>query len=573
MYIEIIKNRTSPPSILLRESVREGKSIRKRTLVNMTKWPPKVIAGFRALLKSNGATGGIGDFEIVRSLPYGHVAATLAVARQLGLDVMLDSSPCRNRNLVLAMIVARVIAPASKLSTTQGLRDETAFSALGELLGVGDATEDELYAAMDWLGERQCKIEKKLAAKHLKNGDPIFCDLTSVWMEGTHCPLAAFGYSRDGKSGKLQIEFSLMCDQEGRPVAVEVFEGNTSDPATVSVIIKKARQQFGLTRLVLVGDRGTLTDARIKNDLKPIPDIEWVSALRSASIRHLVQQGCIQPSFFDKTNLFEITHEDFPGERLMACFNPLLAEERRRKRNDLLEVAERKLEKIARSVCRAKSPLKGLEKIGEAVGRFKANDPMAKHFIFAISDDAFEFRRDQTKINAEMALDGVYVVRTNSSATNMSSSAAVETYKKLSNVERAFRTIKTVDLKVRPIYHRLEERVRAHVFLCTLAYYVEWHMRERLAPILFEDETDAPPQPRASVVAKACRSERAEKKAATRVTEAGFPVHSFRGVINDLATIALNKLRPKLNGAQAFNQTTVPTPFQKEVARLLQITL
>lgn len=574
MFIESIKNRNSPPCILLRESVRDGAVVRKRTVANLTDWPPKIVSGLKALLRTGGATGGMDDFETVRSLPYGHVAAVLGTIRKLGLDRMLAAKPSRARDLALALIVARVIDPASKLATAQGLREETAFSALGETLGLSAVTEDDLYAAMDWLGDRQLQVEQKLAARHLKDGSPIFCDLTSVWMEGSHCPLAKFGHSRDGKSGKMQIEFSLLCDQAGRPVAVEVFEGNTADPATVAVLVEKMRRDFALDRIIFVGDRGTPTDARLKNDIQPVAGLGWVSALRSCAIKKLVAEGCIQPSLFDTVDMAEIESPDFPGERLIVCFNPLLAEERRRKRNDLLEVAERKLEKIAASVRRSKAPLRGKGRIGVAVGKFQEGDCVAKHFIIEFDDASVHSKRDQAKIDAEAALDGIYVVRTSLTAAELSAPAVVGAYKNLSRVERAFRTIKTIDLKVRPIHHWLEERVRAHVFLCMLAYHVEWHMRERLAPVLFDDHApEEAAAARPSIVAPAHRSAKAAAKAALRVTDDGQPVHSFRSLLKDLATIVINKMRPKIKGAGTFNQTTLPTSFQQCALDLLEIAI
>lgn len=574
MYIETVKNRHSPPCILLRESIRDGKTIRKRTLANLTDWPPPILAGFKELLRTGGATGAATDFEVVRTLPYGHVAAVLGVIRELGLDRMLGAKQCRERELALALIVARVVDPASKLATAQGLQDATAFSALGELLHLGKVTEDDLYAAMDWLGERQIQIERKLAGKHLQKGAPIFCDMTSVWMEGRHCPLAKFGHSRDKKVGKLQIEFSLLCDLAGRPVATEVFDGNTSDPATVAALVKKMRQDFSLDRFVFVGDRGTLTNARIRDDLDPQVGMDWISALRAPAIKKLAAARCVQPSLFDQVDMAEIESPDFPGERLVACLNPFLAEERRRKREDLLEVAERKLARIATAIARSRKPLRGKDRIGIEIGKFKKGNCMAKHFAITFGDDFISVKRNHAQIVAEGALDGIYVVRTSVPAAMLATPDVVGAYKNLSKVERAFRTIKTIDLKVRPIHHRLEERVRAHVFLCMLAYYVEWHMRERLAPVLFDDDNpEAAAAARPSIVAPAKRSAKAEAKASTRVTEDGQPVHSFRCLLKDLATIAITKLRPKIKGAATFNQTTLPTEFQQRALDLLKISI
>ena len=575
MYIERVPNRNSPPAILLRESFRDGKTIRKRTLANLTKWPAELVEGLQTLLHGGTAIAHLQDaFEVVRSRPHGHVAAVLGTLRHLGLDRIIDPAPSLQRALAIAMVVARLLDPQSKLATARGLNTETRTHTLGEELGLQSATADDLYAAMDWLLERQQRIEKQLAATHLAVGALVLCDVTSTYFEGRACPLADFGHSRDGKRDKLQIVFGLLCNREGCPVAVEVFEGNTADPRTLAPQIHKLRQRFGLSRVVLVGDRGLLTEARIRDELKPVAGLEWITALRAPAVQQLVTTGALQPSLFDQRDLAPLTSPDYPGERLVGCKNPLLAAERARKREELLQATERELDKIVAATQRPKRRLQGQAQIGVRVGRVLQRFKVAKHFIVTITDDGCTYRRDVDRIAQEAALDGVYVIRTSVAETALDAEETVRAYKALSGVERAFRSYKTVDLRVRPIYHYLADRVRAHVLLCTLAYYVEWHMRQALAPLLFDDEDKAAAEAlRASVVAPAQPSAKARRKASRQRTDEGAPVHSFQTLLADLATIVKNRIEPKVVGAEPFDQTTRPTPLQQRALDLLHVRL
>lgn len=576
MYIETVPNRSSPPCVLLRESRRQGGKVVKRTLANLTDWPEELVQGLRLLLKGGrAAAAGESDFRIVRSLPHGHVAAALGTLRRIGLERTLATRPSRPRDLAVAMIVSRLLNPGSKLAAARSLRQETASGSLGGLLGVEDADEDELYRAMDWLLARQAGIEKRLAAGRLSEGCMVLYDLTSTWFEGSRCPLARLGYSRDGRRGKPQIVIGLLCDSEGCPVAVEVFAGDTADPSTLSSQLEKLRGRFRLSEVVVVADRGLLTSARIRQELDPLRGLHWITALRAPQIQKLARQGLIQPSLFDERGLGEISSPDFPGERLVVCRNPLLADERARKRGELLEATAALLEKIQAAVGRARRPLRGKDRIALRVGRTFDKYKMAKHFELEIGDDSFSWRRKAGRIEEEAALDGVYVVRTSLPQPLLASEDAVRGYKALSRIERVFRSVKTVDLRLRPIHHRLEDRVRAHVFICMLAYHLEWHMRQSLAPLLFDDEK--PPrldQPRPSAVAPARRSAQAERKARTRRSEPdGLPVHSFQTLLADLATIARNRIRPNLPGAREFHQVTLPTPLQQRAFELLGVNL
>ena len=522
MYIESVPNRNSPPAVLLRESFRAAGKVRKRTLANLSKWPPTLIEGLRALLKGGAAVSRLDDaFDIVRSKPHGHVAAVLGTLRKLRLERTIAGADSPERRCVLAMIVARILDPGSKLAAARGLAEATARDSLAETLGLEDCDEDDLYAAMDWLLKRRDAIERRLAKRHLKDGALVLYDLTSVWLEGRRCPLGRRGYSRDGKRGKLQIEFGLLCDGEGRPVGVRVFDGNTADPATVGAQIDKLRHRFGFSRVVLVGDRGMLTEARIREEVRP-SGLDWISALRGPAVRSLVESGAVQLSLFDQTDLVEIRSDAYPGERLMVCRNPLLAEERARKREELLRATEALLDPIVAAASREKRRLKGADKIGVRAGKVVGKYKMAKHFDLDIEEDSFGYRRKPESIAAEAALDGLYVVRTSLAETRLDAEGAVRAYKRLSAVERAFRSLKTVDLKVRPVFHRTADRVRAHVFLCMLAYYVEWHMRARLKPLLFDDhDPGAAEAARTSIVAPAKVSEAAKEKARGKRTANG----------------------------------------------------
>ena len=513
-------------------------------------------------------------FEITRSRAHGYVAAVVGSLRRLDLHCILDRSRSRMRDIIEALIVARIIDPRSKLATVRGLREDTLNSSLGEMLDLEAIDEDDVYAAMDWLLPRQQKIEKALAKRHLQNGTLVLYDLSSTWYEGHTCALAALGHPRDGKSGKLQINFGLMCDRDGRPVAVEVFEGNTGDPATVAAQVDKLRKRFDLERVVLVGDRGMLTSARIRDDLRPIDGLDWISALRSEQIRKLVNAGSLQLSFFDQRDLAEVHDPAFPDERLVACRNPLLAEQRRRKRNELLAATEKLLDKIVAATRRKLRPLVGQVEIAKRVGRDANKYKMGKHLEFEITDSSFTYRRNEQKIAAEARLDGIYVIRTSVAEDALSAQQSVEAYKALAAVERAFRTMKTVDLKVRPIHHHLSDRVRCHIFLCMLAYYVEWHMRRDLAPILFDDDDrEAAKRQRQSVVAPAERSPRALAKAQSKRTDDGLPVHSFRTLLADLSSVVRNTCKPTAIDTPTFEKTTAPTALQQRALDLLHVKL
>jgi hypothetical protein len=579
MYIEAVPNRDSPPAILLRESYREGGKVKKRTLLNLSDWPRERIAGFKALLK--GGTVIPEDQEaitIVRSLPHGHVAAALGTARKIGLDRLLGPKPApaqaggnRCRDLILALVVSRILDPGSKLAAARALSPESASSSLGEPLGLGMVDEDELYSALDWLAVRQPAIEAALAKRHLTGGTLVLYDVSSSYVEGRCCPLAQFGYSRDGKRGKLQIIYGLLCAPDGCPVAIEVFAGSTADPVTLTSQVTKLKDRFALDHVVLVGDRGMITQARINQDIKAA-GLDWISALRAPAIKALRDAGALQMSLFDERDMASIISPDFPGERLIVCRNRALAAERTRKREDLLAATERDLARIAAAVARKREPLRGTAEIGLAVGAVLHKHKMAKHFTLDIADTHFGFARKIEQIAAEAALDGIYVVRTSLPATALDDAAAVRSYKSLSLVERAFRCLKTVDLQVRPVYHWLAERVRAHVFLCMLAYYLEWHMRQRLAPLLYDDTDKAMAEAlRASVVAKAERSPAAVTKQTTGRTQDGLPVHSFRTLLADLATLTRNTLITAIDPERPFTLIARPTPLQQKAHDLLAL--
>jgi hypothetical protein len=565
MYVATVPNRASPPAVLLRESYRDGDKVKSRTLANLTHWPEAKVAALRQLLKGNTSLAtNAHQIHIERSLPHGHVAAVLGMARKLGLDRLLPRRPERLATLALAMIVARVIEPAAKLATARQLSEATAAHSLGAVLGLGEVDEDELYAALDWLGQAQPKIEAALAKRHLQNGCLVLYDLTSSYLEGRRCELAHHGYSRDGQPGKPQIVFGLLCTADGCPVAVEVFEGNTADPATLAAQVAKLRERFHLDRVVLVGDRGMITTARIEADLRPA-GIGWITALRAPAIQALAADGGpLQLSLFDTRDMAEITAPAYPGERLVVCRNPALAAERARKRDELLAATDADLIRIQAAVLRPQNPLRGKDQIALRVGSVLGRRKMAKHFQLSIDEASFSFTRDAASIAREAALDGFYVLRTNLPAADLDSAATVLAYKSLAQVERAFRSIKTVDLEVRPIHHRLAGRVRAHVFLCMLAYYLIWHLRQALAPLLFEDhDRAAAAATRTSPVAPAKASAAAKVKAASRRTADGRPVHSFRTLLQDLATLARNTVR--LGDAPLVPMITRPTTSQQAV--------
>jgi transposase len=574
MYITAVPNRSSPPAILLRESYRDNGKVKTRTLANLTAWAPARVEALRQVLQGVVSVGAPLQeaFEIVRSRPHGHVAAALGTLERLKLDHLLSAKRCRERDLAVALITARILRADSKLATSRALSAETMESTLGECLDIDPVDEDDLYAAMDWLLERQPAVEKALAKRHLAEGGMVLYDLTSTYFEGHSCPLAKLGYARDGKRGKLQIEFGLLTNAEGCPVAVEVFEGNIGDPQTLASQVKKLRERFGIERLVLVGDRGMITDARIREDLVTVEGVDWITALRTPAIRKLVESRSLQLSLFDKKDLAEITDPAYPGERLIVCKNPLLAEERARKRSELLAATEKDLRQIKTATERGRHPLRGQKnialRVGKALGRYK----VGKHFVLTITDQKFDFKRDQRAIDEEASLDGFYVIRTSVGADRLDAVQTVRTYKQLSRVERAFRSLKTVDLHVRPIYHHSADRVRAHVWLCMLAFYVEWHMRRDLAPLLFDDHQKAEGEMRrASVVAPAQRSHAADAKAQTKRTEDGQPVHSFQSLLRDLATIVKNSVEPK--AGDPFDVVTRPTALQSAALKLLRVSL
>ena len=543
---------------LLRRSYREDGKVKKETLANLSRLPPEAIDAVRSALRGEVLVPAGAAFAIERSLPAGHVQAALAMARRLELGRLLDRSPSRERDLVLAMICQRVIAPASKLGTVRALGQST----VAEELGVCGVDEDDLYAAMDWLLERQERIEDRLARRHLTDGELVLYDVSSSYFEGRSCELAKLGYSRDQKRGSLQIIYGLLCDKPGRPVAIEVFSGELHDDKTLPSQIEKLKRRFGLSRVVVVSDRGMVTKANI--ELLQKAEIAWITALKAPQIQKLARQQELQLSLFDQRNLAEITSEDYPGERLIVCRNPLVAAERARKRCELLEATERGLAEIAHRVKRG--TLTGADQIGLAVGPALKRYKVKKHFEVQITDTTFSWKRKTEQIDAEAALDGIYVLRTNAGDGELSTDEVVRSYKGLEQVERAFRTFKSPDLEIRPIHHHLENRVRAHVFLCMLAYYLTWHLRDAWRALLFNDEN--PPVQR-DPVAKAVRSPDAQRKARTKRTSTGEPCHSYKSLLAELATLTRNTIR--LPGATAtFNKLAQPTPLQARALELIQ---
>jgi hypothetical protein len=570
MYVAVVPNRSSRPAILLRESYRDGAKVKNRTLANLSDWPAERIETLRAALRGDKLVAAGEGLEIARALPHGHVAAALGMARQIGLDRLLPEGPDRRRQLALALIVARLIDPAAKLATARALDEATAIHSLGMTLGLGAVGAKEVYAALDALGAAQPAIEAALARRHLSDGTLVLYDVSSSYVEGRCCELARFGHSRDGRSDKMQIVFGLLCSAAGCPIAIEVFEGNTGDPTTLGNQIAKLKERFGLKRVVLVGDRGMITQARIDEELKPA-GLDWITALRAPSIQQLAAQGGpLQLSLFDERDLAEIDSPEFPGERLVVCKNPALAAERKRKRDELLDATEQDLRDLQARIVRRRQPLRGADKIGLAVGALLGRRKVAKHFRITITDDALSFTRDHAAIATEAALDGFYVLRTNVPANALNATDTVRAYKSLARVERAFRSLKTVDLDIRPIFHWVSPRVRAHVFLCMLAYHLEWHMRQALAPILFDDhDRPAGEALRSSPVAKAKPSPAAKRKANTKRTDDGLPVHSFRTLLADLATLTRNTV--KLANAPTMVLLATPTQIQQRAFDLLGV--
>ena len=574
MYIESVPNRNSPPAILLRESYRENGKVRKRTLCNLSDWPVAHIEGLRGVLRGGTVIAAERDaFTVLRTLPHGHVAAALGTARKIGLDRVLGPDGDRCRDLVLALLVSRILDPASKLATARALSPGTATSSLGEMLRLGAVDEDELYIALDWLLERQPAIETTLARRHLNSGTLVLYDVSSSYMEGRCCPLAKRGYSRDRRKGTLQITYGLLCAPDGCPIAIEVFDGDTADPMTLSMQIEKLKQRFRLDRVVMVGDRGMITQARITDEIKAA-GLDWITALRAPAIKGLLQSGALQLSLFDQRDIASITTPAFPNERLVVCRNPDLAAERSRKREELLAATERDLARIQAAVVRRRAPLRGAAEVALAVGAVINRHKMAKHFEIEISAEAFSFARKAAEIAAEAAIDGIYVVRTNLPAETCDDATTVRSYKSLALVERAFRCLKTADLQIRPVYHWLADRVRAHVLLCMLAYYLEWHMRQGLAPMLFEDaDKRAADTLRTSVVAQAQRSPTAVQKQTTKLSPDGLPVHSFQTLLADLATIAQNTIVTAITPKYPLTMVTRPTPIQHKAFQLLGLSL
>jgi Transposase DDE domain len=570
MYVTSVPNRGSPPAILLRESYRDEGKVKTRTLANLSNWPEHKVQTLKRALKGLPPATDLSEaFEITRSLPHGHVAAVLGIARALGIDELIDPARSRRRDLVTAMLVAQVIAPGSKLATARGLRAETATSSLGQLLGVTGCDEDDLYAAMDWALARKDAIENALAARHVVNGTLVLYDVSSAAFEGRTCPLGAIGHARDGVKGRLQIVYGLLCTTAGIPIAIEVFEGNTADPKTLATQIEKLKHRFKLSRVCLVGDRGMLTDARIRDEVRPA-QLDWLSALRAPQIKALVEDGALQLSLFDEQDLVEIDSPDFPGERLVCCHNPVLAAERGRKRGELLAATEKELGPIAAATRRERRPLRGKDTIALRVGKVINHYKMAKHFTLEITDESFTFSRNTAAITAEAALDGIYVLRTSLPADTLPTEDVVLRYKGLEDVERFFRTLNS-ELDVRPIRHRLADRVRAHMFLRMLSYYLVWHMKQVLAPILFQDnDKPAAAAKRANPVAAAQRSDDALAKAARKRTTEDTPVHSFTSLLADLATICANHIQPA-DDMPAFTMTTTPTPLQQRAFELLGV--
>ena len=569
MFISVVPNRNSRPAILLRETYREDGKVKNRTLANLTQWSPEKIAALAAALDSArnvGPTGG----EVVGTIPHGHVHAVLGTARRLGLDSLLLARPCRERDLALAMIVGRILDPGSKLALTRDL-GETRTSTLGEALKLGSVKVEELYRAMDWLLAHQDAIEKKLAKRHLQDGALLLYDLTTVFLEGTTCELGAYGHGKEGRTNKLQIVVGLLCNREGIPVSVQVYNGNVSECGTLGEQVAKVRERFGLKQVVFVADRGILRSARIKEDLLP-GELDWVTALRRPAISDLIKKGAFQPSLFEEVDLAEITDPAYPGERLMVCRNPILAEERNRRRGELLDRTDRDLKVIKEAVDRFKRPLRGAGEIGRKVGTVLAHYRTGRFYDLRITDLCLSWHRKAQFIQEDTTLDGFYVIRTSVGPEVLTAEEAVKAYKDLSHVETAFRLLKTVDLEIRPIYHALSDRVRAHAFLCMLAYYLEWHMRRDLAPLLFaEEDPEARQSTRKTIVSPTRASPVALAKRNKKVTQDGFPVQDFRGVLKTLATLTQQIVQPAVTKLPTFRRMTPATPYQKRAFDLLQL--
>ena len=564
MHIHIVPNRGASPTVLLRESYREGASVRKRTLANLSGLPMAQVEAIRSVLRGVAICPVAQCFEITATRAHGHVEAVAAAMQRLGFASLIASKPCRERDLVAAMVASRILVPATKLATTRWWHTTT----LAEDFDVADASEDDLYDAMDWLLKRQDAIQKKLASRHLSAGGLVLYDLSSSYFEGLTCPLAKLGYSRDGKRGTLQVNYGLLTDARGCPVAISVHDGTVSDSKTFMPEVQRLREDFGIEQMVIVGDRGMIFQGAI-DAMRTTDGIDWITALKSVSIRALIEQKQLQPDLFDERNLLELSSPDYPGERLVACRNVELAKLRQHKREALLAATEVNLAKVKVRVDAAK--LTGKDKIGLQVGKVVNQYKVAKHFELNIGETAFSFVRKHESIAAEALLDGIYIIRTSVSADKMNASECVRSYKSLALVERAFRSFKGVDLKVRPIHHRLEDRVRAHLFLCMLAYYVEWHMREAWRELMFAD-CDQLAKTRRDPVAPAKRSTAALAKVASHTLDDGSAAHSWPTLLAELAAIARNTCRAPQTGDRSptFNITTTPNPKQKRALDLMQ---
>lgn len=572
MHIDIVPNRNSKPAILLREAWREGKKIRKRTVANLSGLPMDQVELLRRVLKGEALVPADEAFQIQRAEPHGHVAAVLGTMKKLGMADLLSTRDHRHRRLSLAMIAARVLAPDSKLATARGLDQDTLSSSLGSALGIKRVEVDDLYGAMDWLFRGQARIQDKLATKHLAEGELVLWDATAVRFDSQTSKLAQFGRPKRGGRSERQLVFGLLTTREGVPVAVEVFPGNTGDPKTVGPVLDRIQDRFGLRKVTVVGDRGMLTQTRITDELKP-RGLDWITSLRAPTIRKLHEEGPLQLSLFDERDLAEITSPDFPGERLIACRNPLLAQERARKRDVLLQATEVKLEAVRKATTRKKNPLRGKARIGVRVGKVLGGSKVAKHFRYEITAGAFTFERDEEAITREAALDGIYVIRTSVSAEALEAEEVVQAYKRLSVVEQAFRVSKDFALEVEPIRHRREDRIRAHIFLCMLAFYVRRHMERALAPMLFVDhDPQGPGTEQRSIVAPAVRSSAARRKIGRGCDDDGLPLHAFKTLMNDLATLTRNTVQ--MGGtAVTFEQYARPTELQQRALDLLEVSV
>jgi len=569
MFIAVVPNRKSRPTILLRETYREDGKVRNRTLANLTDWAPEKIAALASALDAaRSGNVGTGMIELLATIPHGHVHAVLGTLRRLELEQVLLTRRCRERDLVAAMIVARVLDPGSKLSTHRAFGHTT----LGEAMEVADAKPEELYTALDWLLARQEAIEAKLAKRHLVDGSLLLYDLTTVWFEGDKCELGKFGHSKEGRSNKLQILVGLLCNREGIPVSIQVFEGNASETGTLEGQIQKVRERFGLKHIVFIADRGILRSVRIKEDLGPL-GLDWITALRKPAIRELIQKGAFQPSLFEQVDFAEIEDPAYPGERLIVCRNPILAHDRARRREELLSRTEKELKGIQDSVNRETRPLHGKDQIGLKVGGLLNRFNVGRFFDLTITDHRFAFHRKEAQIHEDAALDGFYVIRTSLDKQTMDAAETVMAYKGLAKVETAFKQMKTEDLEIRPIYHRLADRVKAHVFLCMLAYYVEWHLRRDLAPLLFgEGDSRLAEAQRKSPVEPARPSAPTKAKRGRKRTEEGFMVHNFRDLLRDLASLSLCTCQATGSKLPPFKRYTQPSPYQKRAFDLLQLT-